>query len=418
LEVKVLKQRVVITGVGLVTPIGIGKDNFWNALIEGKSGAGQVTYFDVSRFSTHIDAEVKNFNPGDFMEKKKIRRMDRFAQYAFAAAKMAVEDSKLDMTNEDPYKVGSITGSGIGGISTLEEEHSVVLEKGPDRISPFLIPMMISNMASGEIAIHFNAKGINYAIASACASSANAIGDAFRMIQHGEADVMITNGSDAAITPVGFGGFCAIRALSTRNSEPEKASRPFDKERDGFLMGEGGGAVIMESLPHALARNAHIYGELAGYGTTDDAYHMTAPASDGESASMAMRLALKDAGLSPENVDYINAHGTSTEMNDKIETRAIKNIFGKYAYKVPVSSTKSMMGHLLGAGGVVELIVCLLTINHGIIPATINYEFPDPECDLDYVPNKARKQNVDVAMSNSFGFGGHNAVLVAKKFQK
>lgn len=413
-----MKSRVVITGLGVVTPIGIGKDVFWPALIEGKSGAGRLTFFDTSNFSTQIDAEVKNFNPGDFIEKKKIRRMDRFAQFAFAVSKMAVEDAKLDMSQEDPYKVGVITGSGIGGISTLEEEHTVLLEKGPDRISPFLIPMMISNMAAGEIALYYNAKGINYSISSACASSANAIGDAFRNIQHGEADVIIANGSDAAITPVGFGGFCSIRALSTRNNEPEKASRPFDRERDGFLMGEGAGAIIMESLPHALARKVPIYGELVGYGTTDDAYHITAPAPDGESASRAMLLALQDAGISPQEVDYINAHGTSTPLNDRIETMAIKNVFGKHVYNIAISSTKSMMGHLLGASGVVELIVCLLAIKNGVIPPTINYEFPDPECDLDYVPNKARVKQVNIAISNSFGFGGHNAVLAVKKFEK
>ncbi len=413
-----MKERVVITGLGVVTPIGIGKDSFWKASIEGKSGTGMVSFFDVSKFSSQIDAEIKNFDPGEFIEKKKIRRMDRFAQFAFTASKLAVDDAKLDMSKENSYRVGVIIGSGIGGISTLEQEHLVFLEKGPGRISPFLIPMMISNIAGGEVAIYYNARGVNYSLTSACATSANVIGDAFRIIQHGEADVIITGGSDAAITPMGFGGFCALKALSTRNSEPEKASRPFDKQRDGFVMGEGSGILILESLPHALERNAHIYGELVGYGATDDGYHITAPSPDGESAAHAVNLALKDADISPEEVDYINAHGTSTLLNDKVETLIIKQVFGKHAYNLAVSSTKSMTGHLLGAAGGVELIASLLAIENGILPPTINYEFPDPDCDLDYVPNKARKKNIDIAMSNSFGFGGHNAVLIVKKFEK
>ncbi|MFH1783916.1 MAG: beta-ketoacyl-ACP synthase II [bacterium] len=413
-----MKTRVVITGLGIISPIGIGKDAFWASCVAGKSGVGKLTFFDASQYACQIDAEVKDFNPEDFIEKKKIRRMDRFAQFGFAAAKLAVEDSKIDFGKDDPYRAGIIIGSGIGGLSTLEREHTSLIQKGPGRISPFLIPMMISNIAAGEVAIHYGLRGVNYSVTSACATSAHAIGDALRMIQYGSADVILAGGSDASITPIGFGGFCAIKSLSTRNDEPQKASRPFDKDRDGFVMGEGAGVMVLESMEHALKRGATIYAELAGYGATDDAYHITAPSPDGQSAAKAMEIAMQDACVKPQEVDYINAHGTSTILNDKTETLAIKNVLGEHAKKVSISSTKSMTGHLLGAAGVVELSACVMSIESGVIAPTINYETPDPECDLDYVPNKAREKQVNVAMSNSFGFGGHNAVVVVKKYKK
>ena len=343
--------------------------------------------------------------------------MDRFTQFALVAALDAVEDSKLDLSREELERIGVLVGSGIGGLSTIESEHCTLLKKGPSKISPFFIPMLIVDMASGQIAIRLGIKGPNFCVATACASASHAIGDSYRIVHRGEADLMITGGTEAAITPLGVGGFCAMKALSTRNDEPEKASRPFDKMRDGFIMAEGAGIIILEELEHARSRSAHIYGELVGYGMSGDAYHITAPAPEGEGAARAMQLALKDANLRAEEVDYINAHGTSTQLNDKFETMAIKKVFGEHANKVAVSSTKSVTGHLLGAAGGVELIACLLTIENGIIPPTINYEYPDPECDLDYVPNQARHQEVQVAMSNSLGFGGHNATLVVSKFQ-
>ncbi|TET39767.1 MAG: beta-ketoacyl-[acyl-carrier-protein] synthase II [Elusimicrobia bacterium] len=410
-------RRVVITGYGVISPIGIGADDFWNSLVSGKSGISRISTFDTSQFSTQIGAEIKNFQPEKYIDKKKIRKMDRFSQLAFAAAKIAIEDAKLDMKKEDPFRVGVIVGSGIGGLSTVAAEHKVLLEKGPRRVSPFMIPMLITNIAAGEIAIAHNIKGPNYSLSSACATSNHTIGDALRLIHYGDADVIIAGGSEAAVTPLGLAGFCSARALSTRNDDPEHASRPFDKERDGFVMGEGAGIVILELLEHALSRGVTIRAELIGYGATNDAYHITAPSPDGQSAARAMSNALADGGVKPEEVDYINAHGTSTPLNDKVETFAIKKVFGDYAYKIPISSSKSMIGHLLGAAGVVELIATILSMEKEMLPPTINYEFPDPECDLDYVPNKARPKKINVALSNSLGFGGHNATLVVRKYK-
>jgi len=412
-----MDRRVVITGYGVISPIGIGADDFWNSLVSGKSGISRISTFDTSQFSTQIGAEVKNFQPEKYIDKKKIRKMDRFSQLAFAAAKIAIEDAKLDMKKEDPFRVGVIVGSGIGGLSTVAAEHKVLLEKGPRRVSPFMIPMLITNIAAGEIAIAHNIQGPNYSLSSACATSNHTIGDALRLIHYGDADVIIAGGSEAAVTPLGLAGFCSARALSTRNDDPEHASRPFDKERDGFVMGEGAGIVILELLEHALSRGVTIRAELIGYGATNDAYHITAPSPDGQSAARAMSNALADGGVKPEEVDYINAHGTSTPLNDKVETFAIKKVFGDYAYKIPISSSKSMIGHLLGAAGVVELIAAILSMEKEMLPPTINYEFPDPECDLDYVPNKARPKKINVALSNSLGFGGHNATLVVRKYK-
>lgn len=410
-----MKRRVVITGVGIVSPIGIGKEPFWKSLKEGASGAGLVSLFDTSKYPCHIDAEVKDFHPEEFIDKKKIRRMDRFTQFAMTASRLALQDSALDLSKEDPERIGVIVGSGIGGISTLEEEHSVLMTKGPRRVSPFLIPKLISNMAPGEIAIEWNLQGPNYSVSSACATSAHAIGDAMRLLRYGDADVFLAGGSEAAITPLGFGGFCSARALSLRNDDPKKASRPFDKNRDGFVMGEGAGVLVLEILEHAEKRGARIYAEIIGYGATDDAYHITAPNPNAQSAAKAMTKALQDAGIAPADVDYINAHGTSTELNDKTETAAIKQVFGEHAKKIPISSTKSMMGHLLGAAGAAELIATVLCMEHGLVHPTINYETPDPDCDLDYVPNESRPASIAVALSNSLGFGGHNATLVVRK---
>jgi len=412
-----MKKRVVITGLGPITPIGKGKEEFWHALREGENGIDVITSFDASKFSTRIAAEVKNFDPGLYIGAKEIRHMDRFVQFAVVGAIFAVKDAGIEFEKEDPERIGVLIGSGIGGIATLEREHNVLREKGPDRISPFLIPMLIVNMASGCVSIFFKVKGPNNAVATACATGANAVGDAFRIIQRGDADVMICGGTEASITPLGVGGFCAARALSRRNDEPQKASRPFDKLRDGFVMGEGSGIIVLESLEHALNRGAHIYGEIVGYGMTGDAYHMTAPNPDARQAARAIVLALKDAEIKPEEVDYINAHGTSTLLNDKCETMAIKSVFGEHAYRIPVSATKSMTGHLLGAAGSVELIATVLTLEYGIAPPTINYEHPDPDCDLDYVPNKAREIKASVAISNSFAFGGHNVTIVVRKYK-
>lgn len=410
-----MKRRVAITGIGMLTPIGITEEEYWNSLIEGKSGISRVTHFDPKDFSCQIAGEIKNFNPADYLDSKKIRRQDRFVQFAIIASKDAMEDSGLDLVKEDPRRIGVIFGSGIGGLSSIEKQFQILLQKGPRKVSPFLIPMMITNMAAGEIAITFNFQGPNYAISSACATSAHAIGDAFRLIECGDADIILTGGSEAAITPLGYAGFCSIKAFSLRNDEPEKASRPFDRERDGFVMSEGAGVIILEEWNHATSRGAKIYGELMGYGATDDAYHITAPSPDGESPAMAIKNALDDAGVNPSEVDYINAHGTSTQLNDKIETLAIKKVFGDYAYKIPISSTKSMTGHLLGAAGAIELISTLLSMQKSLIHPTINYEYPDPDCDLDYVPNKPREKGIEIAISNSLGFGGHNATLVVKK---
>lgn len=408
-------KRVVITGLGVISPVGNNIETFWDSLVQGKSGIGEITYFDTTGYTTRIAGQVKDFDPTAFLDKKEARRMDRYSQFAMAAAKMAVEDAGLDIEKEDGNRVGVILGSGIGGVATMEEQKQILLEKGPGRISPFFVPMMISNMAAGHISIAFRAYGINETIVTACASGTNAIGDAFKAIQRGVADIIFTGGTEAPITPLSVAGFCAMKALSTRNEEPTKASRPFDKNRDGFVMGEGAGILVLESLEHAQKRGAKIYAEIVGYGSTADAHHITAPAPEGEGAAMCMSEALKDAGLKPEDVDYINAHGTSTDLNDKGETMAIRRVFGDHAEKLAVSSTKSVTGHLLGAAGAVEAIASCLAIKNGVIPPTINYETPDPECDLDYVPNTAREREVKVALSNSLGFGGHNATIAFKK---
>ncbi len=412
-----MKRRVVITGLGLATPLGVGLDNVWERIVAGESGVGPITRFDASAHDTRIAAEVRDFRPEDFISGKELRRMDLFIQYALAATKVAVQDAGLDLAKEDAERVGVIVGTGLGGLPTLEKYHSILLEKGPGRISPFFIPMLIANEAPGNIAIQYGIKGPNLSIVTACATGAHSIGDACRVIQYGDADVMVAGGTEANLTPLTVGGFNALKALSLRNDAPEKASRPFDKERDGFVIGEGAGIVIMEDLEHARARGARIYGEVAGYGYNGDAYHITAPCPDGDGAMRCMRMALRDAGIGPDAVDYINAHGTSTDLNDLSETRAIKQVFGEKAYKIPISSTKSMIGHLLGAAGAVEAIFTLLSIRDQVCPPTINYEHPDPECDLDYVPNTARKHKIDIAISNSFGFGGTNAVLAFKRHE-
>lgn len=412
------KRRVVVTGMGALTPIGNDVESFWEGLMEGRSGAGEITQFDASEFSTRIAAEVKDFNPADFMDRKDARRMDRFAQFAVAASQMALEDAAIDLDQIDRDRAGVLIGSGIGGIHTLEEQCRILIERGPGRISPFFVPMMIPDMASGQVSIRFGLKGHNSCSVTACASGTHSLGEAYRIIAYGDADLMISGGSEAAVTALSLGGFAAAKALSVRNDEPEKASRPFDKERDGFLLGEGAGILVLEELEHAKRRGARIYAEIVGYAASGDAHHITMPAPEGEGAARAMRNALKDANLAPEDVDYINAHGTSTPYNDYFETLAIKSVFGEHAYRVAVSSTKSMTGHLLGAAGGVEAIVCVLAINRGVIPPTINYEVPDPDCDLDYVPNEPRKAQVNVAVSNSFGFGGHNAVLVFRRYEE
>jgi 3-oxoacyl-[acyl-carrier-protein] synthase II len=411
-----MKKRIVITGMGVVTPIGIGNGEFMKALREGKSGASAIKLFDTTTYTTKFAAIVKNFTPEEFIEKKKIKKMAKFTKFGFAAAKMAVEDSGLDLSKEDLSRIGVITGTGIGGLDIIEEEEQTLFLKGPGRVSPFLIPMIIINMLPGEIAISYGFTGPNYAITSACASSNHAIGDALRLLRCGDADVIVSGGAEGAICPLGIAGFCSMRALSQRNDDPQKASRPFDKYRDGFVIGEGGGIVVLETLKHALNRKAKVYAEVAGYGASDDAYHITAPDPKGKAAVLAMNKAIFDAGISKKDVDYINAHGTSTVLNDKIETFAIKEVFGDKAYGIPVSSIKSMTGHLLGGAAVVELIATVLAMQEGFIPPTINYEMPDPECDLDYVPNVSRNQQIKCAISNSLGFGGHNATLVVKKY--
>ncbi len=411
-----MRRRVVITGAGLVTPTGIGTETVWKNICEGRSGIGPLTRFDTNGFETKIAGEVKGFNPELYIDKKEIKRMDLFVQYAIAATKEALEDAQLNITPENCEQIGVIVGTGLGGLPTLEKYHKVLLEKGPGRISPFFIPMLIANLASGQIAIQFGPKGPNTCVVTACATGAHCIGDAFRAIVYGDAEAIIAGGAEANITPLTVAGFNAMKALSTRNEEPEKACRPFEKNRDGFVVAEGAGILILEELQFALKRNAKIYGELIGYGYTGDAYHITAPSPHGEGAVRCMRMAIKDAGLKPEDVDYINAHGTSTTLNDLTETQAIKTVFGEYAKKVAISATKSMTGHLLGAAGSTEAIFSLLAIRDSIIPPTINYDVPDPECDLDYVPNVARRQPLTVVMSNAFGFGGTNATLVFRKF--
>src|SRR3989338_324150 len=412
-----MKRRVVITGVGCVTPVGKTAEESWNAVIHGKSGTGRVTQIDSQYFSSHVAAEVKDFEPLKYLSQKQLKKTDRFVQFAVAAGKMAVEDSTLDLSKEDLDLCGVLVGSGIGGLRTIEEQHKILLEKGPHRVSPFLIPMLIVNMAPGQVAIELGMKGPNNCVATACATGSHALGDASKIIQRGEAQVMVAGGTEACITLLGFGGFDAMKALSTLNDPPEKASRPFDKTRDGFVMGEGCGVVVLEELEHALKRNAKIYCEMVGYGMTSDASHMTAPDPEGKGAARCMAIALKDAGVKPEEVNYINAHGTSTPLNDKVETIAIKKAFTEpVAKKLMVSSTKSMTVHLLGAAGGVEAIFTALAIKNEIVPPTINYEHPDPECDLDYVPNKARRAKIKVAISNSLGFGGHNAAICLKRF--
>jgi len=412
-----LRRRVVVTGMGMVSPLGTSVEKSWQALIQGKSGVGRITKFDPMGFDTQIAAEVKGFVPENFIDKKEIKRMDIFIQYAMAAAVMAMEDSQLKITPANADRVGVVVGAGLGGLTTIETFHKILMERGPGRISPFFIPSLIVNEAPGQISMRFGAKGPNTSVVTACATGNHNIGDAWRIIQRADADAVIAGGVEATVTPLAVSGFNAMKALSTRNQEPERASRPFDKDRDGFVMGEGAGIIVLEELGLALDRGAKIYAEIIGYGLSGDAYHITAPAPDGEGAARSMQMALKDSGIPPEEVDYINAHGTSTYYNDIYETLAIKTVFKEHAKKLPISSTKSMTGHLLGGAGGVESIFTILTIFEGIMPPTINYETPDPECDLDYVPNQARKGPVRVALSNSFGFGGTNAVLAFKRFE-
>jgi 3-oxoacyl-[acyl-carrier-protein] synthase II len=417
--------RVVVTGLGALTPVGNTVEEFWDALTQGKSGVGPITKFDAEtktaggefQFATRIAGEVRNFDELKYVDKKEARRLDPYLKYAMACAVMAVEDSGLDTGKVDSTRFGTLIGSGIGGITTLLENHKTILDKGPDRVSPFFVPMLIINMASGLVSMRFNAKGPNSSVVTACATGNHAIGDAFKLIQRGAADAMIAGGAEAIIVPLTIAGFCAMKAMSTRNDEPQKASRPFDADRDGFVCGEGGGVVVLESLEHAQRRDARIYAEVIGYGMTGDAHHMTAPDPEGDGAARAMVGALADARITPGEVGYINAHGTSTPYNDKFETLAIKRVFGEHARKVAVSSTKSMTGHLLGAAGGIEAIASVLALHHGILPPTINYETPDPDCDLDYIPNQARKQDVELALSNAFGFGGTNATLVFRKYR-
>ncbi|MEC4685338.1 MAG: beta-ketoacyl-ACP synthase II [Nitrospirota bacterium] len=411
-------RRVVITGLGLITPLGIGVEENWTAMLEGKSGIGTITSFDSSPLPVHIAGEVKDFDPADYIEKKEIKKMDRFIHFAIAAAQMAMDDSGLRITEANAERVGVVVGSGIGGLPAIEHYHQALLEKGYKRVTPFFIPMLIINLAAGRVSMRFGAKGPNSAVCTACATGTHAIGDAFRIVQRGEADAMIAGGTEAVIAPLGMVGFAVMKALSRRNDEPEKASRPFDRDRDGFVMGEGSGIVILESLESAIDRGAKIYAEVVGYGMTGDAYHITSPAPGGEGAVRCMTITLKDAGVSPDEVDYINAHGTSTKFNDEVETEAIKTVFGKHAYEMVVSSTKSMTGHLLGAAGGVEAAVSALSVFNNIVPPTINLENPDPQCDLDYVTKTCRERTVNYALSNSFGFGGTNACLLFKKFEE
>jgi len=410
-------KRVVVTGVGMITPLGIGVQESWNGLLAGRSGIRKITHFDASNFPTQIAGEVEGFSAEDYIEPKEIKKMDRFIHLAVAAASMSLADSGLKITEENAERVGVTVGSGMGGLHAIEHYHSVLLEKGPKRITPFFIPMLIVNLAAGQVSIRAGAKGPNSAVATACATGSHSIGDAFKIIQRGDADAMIAGGTESVITPLGIGGFNAMKALSTRNDEPEKASRPFDINRDGFIMGEGAGIVILELLENALDRGAKIYAELIGYGMTADAYHITSPSPGGEGAARCMKMAIKDGRIDPLDVNYINAHGTSTKYGDELETHAVKTVFGEHAYKIAVSSTKSMTGHLLGAAGGVEAVITVLSVHNNIVPPTINLDNPDPECDLDYVPHKSRKMNVEYGLSNSFGFGGTNACLLFKKFR-
>ncbi|MDB4894330.1 MAG: 3-oxoacyl-(acyl-carrier-protein) synthase [Firmicutes bacterium] len=411
------QQRVVITGMGAVTPLGLNVADFWDGLKAGRSGVGLITRFDTAEYDTKIGAEAWGFNPTDFLDKKEARRMDRYTQFAVTAAQMAFDDAGLTREQLDPERSGVYFGSGIGGMETYSEEMATLIHKGPKRVSPFMIPMMITNMAAGSIAIRFNLQGPNMTTVTACSSANNAIGEALLAIRHGRADMMVSGGSEASIVPIAVAGFNSMQALSRRNDEPERASRPFDTGRDGFVMGEGGGAVILESLEHAQRRGARIYAELIGYGCAADAYHMVQPPENGEGGARAMTRALQDAGIRPDEVGYINAHGTSTPLGDIAETRAIRSVFGAHADKLAVSSTKSMHGHLLGAAGAVELIASVKAMEEGVLPPTINLEQQDPQCDLDYVPNEARQAQVDVALSNSFGFGGQNATIIVRRYR-
>ncbi|MBU1125112.1 MAG: beta-ketoacyl-ACP synthase II [Candidatus Omnitrophica bacterium] len=413
-----MSRRVVVTGLGIISPVGNDVATFWDSMKEGKGGVGPVTSFDSSQFDSRIAGEVKGFNPSFYgMTFKDTKRMDKFGQYAVAASKQAIEGAGLDLEKEERTRIGVVVGSGIGSLYTIEEEHKVLLNKGPGRMSPFLIPMLIVNEAAGQVGIVFGLKGPNSCVATACASGSHSIGEAYRILQYGDADVMITGGTESCVVSTGVGGFCALKALSRRNDQPEKASRPFDRERDGFVIAEGCGIVVLETLEHAQKRNASIIAEMAGYGMSCDAYHITAPDPDGDGAMRSMQKALQDARCNAEDIDYINAHGTSTKLNDKIETISMKRAFGSHAKKVMISSTKSMTGHLLGAAGGVEFVACCLAVKDKVVPPTINYEYPDPDCDLDYVPNTARTHQVDVCMSNSLGFGGHNASLIVKRFK-
>ncbi len=411
-------HRVVITGVGAVTPVGIGIQDLWKALKDGKNGISRVTRFDPSNFKTQIVGEVKDFDPSKRLEPKEVRRFDLFTLYALYSTVEAIENSKLDLESLDMDRVGVIYASGIGGENTWEQEHTKLLEKGPGKVSPFFIPALIINMAAGMISMKFGFRGVNYGVVSACSSSGHALGEAFRKVRLGEMDMIVAGGSEASIGPLALAGFCAARSLSTRNDEPEKASRPFDKERDGFVMSEGSGTLILENLESAKKRGAPIYGEIVGYGASNDAFHITAPNETGEPQAMSLKRAMEDGGIKKDEVDYINAHGTSTVLNDKVETKVIKKVFGDRAYDISISSSKSMTGHLLGATAAVEAIACLFSLKEGIITPTINYEIPDEECDLNYTPNEAVKKDIKVALSNSFGFGGHNVTLAFKKYEE
>ena len=410
-----MKRRVVITGLGVVTPLGSEVEDFWAAILKGKSGIARITQFDAQGFLSQIAGEVKDFDASDYLSPKELKRTERFVQFAVYASKKAWQDAGLDKIEISPHRAGVIIGSGIGALRLVEEQYAIYQKKGPRRITPFLIPLMIVNMAPGQVAISLGLKGPNYCVVTACASGSHSIGNAFRAVQNGSADIMVTGGTESCITHLAVGGFCSLKALSRRNDEPERASRPFDKERDGFIIGEGAGIIILEEYEHAKKRGARIYAELSGYGASCDAYHQTAPDPQGEGAYYSMKTALEDAELNSDEIDYINAHGTSTQLNDKVETEAIKKLFKQRAYKIGVSSVKSMLGHLLGAAGGVEAVVSVLSLRDQVMPPTINYEYPDPECDLDYVPNQAREAKINYVLSNSLGFGGHNASLVFRK---
>lgn len=411
-----MQHRAVITGMGVISPVGNSIKDFWKSLINGESGIDFLTRFDVSDLPTKVAGEVKNFEPTEWLDKKESRRMDRFAQFAVAAGKMAIKDSGLNLESIDKERAGAVIGCGIGGVTTFEEQKEVLMKKGSGRVSPFFVPMLISNMAAGHLSIELGLQGPSMTVVTACASATNAIGEALRLVQNGDVDIALAGGTESPLTPLAFAGFCSMKAMSTEKENAKEACRPFDARRTGFVMGEGAGILVIESLEHAKSRNAKIYAELVGYGSTSDAYHITTPVPGGAGAARAMGKALESAGIRPQDVDYINAHGTGTGANDATETAAIKMLFGEYAKNVPISSTKSMTGHLMGAAGAIEAIACALTIQNGVIPPTINYGEFDPECDLDYVPNEAREKNVDVAISNTFGFGGHNATIVLKKY--